>query len=927
MNNTPALQPMAATRDDRDAAARRRDTAGYRMSQAGLIEAGVDAASEDSADEYSSPSGDTFSDMILKLLKQMTGGGDVVDINIYNLLHAAGLDEFLVDSLRAAMQLDGEAAPSEEALEIMTISAQEAVTKACLPVTAALEGAMANASKFHTDRFKDLMASGSGNQGNDSQQKLDRLREEETDVAYRASYHSLEERTAEISTLKDTRASMLAAREKLTANPMVWKEMKAKSADEIIKTMDKDVKTHQVHIDEIDKCIKSADKQIADAGAKRHLDLLEKLGVSASVNTKDAIPAEFEALIKLGLMPEDKHTAVKADQIRTWMTNFLTKHSTQFWAVLPVIYRMMAMNPNRDLWKIPTSNEVCAADWEVALVQTGVGPLVAEHFNQQNMELLTLMQSGKGCLKVLEAAEQELTHGDEGNIERTVQGKKDDWIAHLEAFYWPNALTSEKDRNKMTKIMEDIHVEFLRANQDLDDSIKVATKIITLARRMQVTISYNKCAKRIVRSIMVGRKSFAVPEILRYMNHPDDPATRENCIHMLCDMLAKIGRAAKRYSTDHSGESVQVADIHAVNAAMASTGLEISVTPGFTDQDTYDSMIVDLCPQFARSDYVTSQHSINFAGGGTQAIKKPYNRGKGGGKGGGRGRGGGRGGRGTGTPYQKQVIRDIIYPKGQLSCSIVGCTNILSIPKSDTFRATDKKHKSAAALGGRKDPHFVPVCSNCWSSDNVETLNQECATPGKEMNMPKFRETSGHTGGYRHSANAATAVDVDNSDNISDAGSMAGSSSGASVVSTAESARADLSSAIAEAQRYEPTLKVTMESSSDGVPSSSMDVLAKTMGDMQNFMTTMQTEQRASQNLMSQQVNTLQRQQLASQANQQSNLRAGGLGGGYGTYVPPNGSHSQQQIESMGHDHRVQFPLMSERVTDGMERREMARRK
>ena len=383
MNNTPALQPMAATRDDRDAAARRRDTAGYRMSQAGLIEAGVDAASEDSADEYSSPSGDTFSDMILKLLKQMTGGGDVVDINIYNLLHAAGLDEFLVDSLRAAMQLDGEAAPSEEALEIMTISAQEAVTKACLPVTAALEGAMANASKFHTDRFKDLMASGSGNQGNDSQQKLDRLREEETDVAYRASYHSLEERTAEISTLKDTRASMLAAREKLTADPMVWKDMMEKSADEIIETMDKDVKTHQVHIDEIDKCIKSADKQIADAGAKRHSDLLEELGVSASVNTKDAIPAEFEALIKLGLMPEDKHTAVKADQIRTWMTNFLTKHSTQFWAVLPVIYRMMAMNPNRDLWKIPTSNEVCAADWEFALAQTGVGPLVAEHFTSR----------------------------------------------------------------------------------------------------------------------------------------------------------------------------------------------------------------------------------------------------------------------------------------------------------------------------------------------------------------------------------------------------------------------------------------------------------------------------------------------------------------------------------------------------------------
>ena len=58
-----------------------------------------------------------------------------------------------------------------------------------------------------------------------------------------------------------------------------------------------------------------------------------------------------------------------------------------------------------------------------------------------------------------------------------------------------------------------------------------------------------------------------------------------------------------------------------------------------------------------------------------------------------------------------------------------------------------------------------------------------------------------------------------------------------------------------------------------------------------------------------------------------SAMHAGGLGGGYGTYVPPNGNHSQQQIELMGAEHRVQFPLMSERVTDGMERREMARRK
>ena len=60
----------------------------------------------------------------------------------------------------------------------------------------------------------------------------------------------------------------------------------------------------------------------------------------------------------------------------------------------------------------------------------------------------------------------------------------------------------------MTKIIGDLHVEFLRPNQDLEDSIKVATRIITLAKRMQVTISYNKCAKRIIRAILARRKSF-----------------------------------------------------------------------------------------------------------------------------------------------------------------------------------------------------------------------------------------------------------------------------------------------------------------------------------------------------------------------------------------------------------------------------------
>ena len=171
-------------------------------------------------------------------------------------------------------------------------------------------------------------------------------------------------------------------------------------------------------------------------------------------------------------MPQDKHTAVKADAIRTWTLNFMTKHSAKFWAVLPTIHRMLTMDPNRDVWKIPTSEEVCAADFEAALVLTGIGPLVAEHFNQQNMELLNLMASGKNCMQVIEAVEQQLTHGDDGNIERTVQGKKDDWISHIEAVYWPNALTLEKDRAKMLKIVEEIHVEFLRANQDLKDGIK-----------------------------------------------------------------------------------------------------------------------------------------------------------------------------------------------------------------------------------------------------------------------------------------------------------------------------------------------------------------------------------------------------------------------------------------------------------------------
>ena len=265
------------------------------------------------------------------------------------------------------------------------------------------------------------------------------------------------------------------------------------------------------------------------------------------------------------------------------------------------------------------------------------------------------------------------------------------------------------------------------------------------------------------------------------------------------------------------------------------------------------------------------------------------------------------GGRGDGAPYQK--FQQVAWPKGTLKCSVVDCTSVLSMKKSDKFRATDKKNKSTAANGGQSDPHFSPVCSGCWNSDNVETLNQQCATPGKKMDMPKFRAASGHTRGYdgqkaKHSANAAAAIVVDNSDNESENGSIAGSISGASTVSTAESAKAAVNSAIAELQKHKPSLKVTMESSSEEVPRGNMDFLTKTMGDVQNFM----AEQRVVQQQNAQNISILQRQQMATQVHQQASLRAGGLGGGYGTYVPPNGNHSQQQIELMAAEHRGQFP-------------------
>ena len=107
--------------------------------------------------------------------------------------------------------------------------------------------------------------------------------------------------------------------------------MRGKSKDEVKGLMDGDMEDDQSHIDRIDKSIKGVDKQIADATTRRHTELIEALGVSTTgTDPKAATPSEFEPLSRIGLLLEDKHTAVEADKIRTWMTNFLTKHSKQF---------------------------------------------------------------------------------------------------------------------------------------------------------------------------------------------------------------------------------------------------------------------------------------------------------------------------------------------------------------------------------------------------------------------------------------------------------------------------------------------------------------------------------------------------------------------------------------------------------------------
>ena len=125
-----------------------------------------------------------------------------IDSNIYNLLHQAGLDEFLVHSLTSSLQLEGEDTLSEEnatLLETMSVSALEAIATACARATIAIKETLEAAAEYSRTQISDLILAGTAEQGTDSQKTLDRLRESEDDKQYRAVYHALETRTFDVS--------------------------------------------------------------------------------------------------------------------------------------------------------------------------------------------------------------------------------------------------------------------------------------------------------------------------------------------------------------------------------------------------------------------------------------------------------------------------------------------------------------------------------------------------------------------------------------------------------------------------------------------------------------------------------------------------------------------------------------------------------
>ena len=297
----PAPQPSAAVHGDRGGADRRRSSAMHRISQAELRAggAGVElipeaagAAEEDSGEDFASTTGDTFTDMIMNLLQQLTGGDEVIDLNIYNLLRQAGLDEFRVNSLTAALQLEGEdalSAENESTLETMSISAMEAFQTACTHVNVALKETLEAATKYSRTQINDLILNNTADRGDDSLKLADTLREGENDKQFRAVYRALEVATFEINELEIMRNEMQKAREVLNANPETWGQMAGKSKVELKQLMDGEMADDQVHIDRIDKAIKGVEKSIADTISKHHSELVESLGVSTTgTDQKDA---------------------------------------------------------------------------------------------------------------------------------------------------------------------------------------------------------------------------------------------------------------------------------------------------------------------------------------------------------------------------------------------------------------------------------------------------------------------------------------------------------------------------------------------------------------------------------------------------------------------------------------------------------------
>ena len=196
----PAPQP--AVHGANDGASRRRASTMHRISAARLSGAGVGlaaddegAADDDSGEDFDSAHGDTLPEMIMTLLKEITGMEDAIDLNIYNLMRLAGLDRILENSLTVALQLEGEDALSEEntaMVELMTISSMEAFQVASALVNAAIKETLESAAKKFRVQTDDLILNSSAHERGDGSIKLaHRLREEEEDKRFHKIYAEL----------------------------------------------------------------------------------------------------------------------------------------------------------------------------------------------------------------------------------------------------------------------------------------------------------------------------------------------------------------------------------------------------------------------------------------------------------------------------------------------------------------------------------------------------------------------------------------------------------------------------------------------------------------------------------------------------------------------------------------------------------------